>query len=519
MMYAFSGYELDTDTGELRSEEGVIPVEPQVFALLRHLIENRERLVSKDELVEHIWGGRFVSDAAIASRIKSARRAVGDDGVTQGVIRTVHKRGLRFTATVETNTAPRAVAAAATLEESARPCPETSRPSIAVVPFTLVGVAGPYAAIADALPHDLIVELSRLHWLFVIARGSSFQFRGAAATVDRIRAALNVRYCLSGTVEVVGDRVAVTVELCDTNDGGVVWSETYRSNIGAVHDIRAEIAHAVVSALELQIPLNEARRALNSPQNLDAWSAYHLGLHHMYRFDQEGNQRAIAYFERAVAMEPGFARAYAGLSFAHFENAFLSFIPDRAAATALAQRNAVLSLEQDPLDPFGNLVMGRASWLQGDLESSLPWLNRAVELNPNYAQGTYSLAWTQTLLGQANHGQALTDTARGLSPLDPLLYGMLGVRALSHIVLDQPAEAALWGEQAARSPRAHALIELIAAVAHGMNNDDARADAWVKSARARHPGLSADDFLSAFPFYDRSMRQRRSPRGLDRLIQ
>src|SRR5262249_32586321 len=151
------------------------------------------------------------------------------------------------------------------------------RPSIAVLPFTLVGVAGPYASIAEALPHDLIVELSRLRWLFVIARGSSFQFRGGGDVIERVRTALKVRYCLSGVVEIKADRMAVTVELCDTDDAGVVWSERYETAVGAVHEVRAEIARAVVNALELQIPANEAKRALKSPQNLDAWSAYHLG--------------------------------------------------------------------------------------------------------------------------------------------------------------------------------------------------------------------------------------------------
>ncbi len=507
MIHVFAGYELDIGTGELRRGAAVVPIEPQVFALLRLLIENRERLITKDEIVEQVWGGRIVSDAAITSRIKSARQAVGDDGVAQRVIRTVHKRGLRFVAEVRTVNAPAAVAASA--EEGSEATQATARrPSIAVLPFSLVGVAGPNQAIADALPHDLIVELSRLRWLFVIARGSSFQFRGAEARADRVGAALNVRYCLSGVVEIEGERIIVTVELCDTGDGGVVWSETYRGGLGAVHEIRAEVVRAVVAALELQIPLNEARRALDAPENLDAWSAYHLGLHQMYRFDRAGNQRAAAFFERAIALEPRFARAYAGLSFTHFETGFLRFADNISEAAALAERYASMGLEQDPLDPFCNLVMGRASWLRGDLEASLPWLNRAVELNPNYAQGKYSLAWTQTLLGRSDQGRSLVDEARELSPLDPLLYAMLGVRALAHMVQDQPAEAALWAERAARSPRAHALIELIAAVAHEANGDADRARVWTRSALARNPRLTAADFLNAFPLRDPAALKR-----------
>lgn len=507
MRFAFGEYELDLDKAELRLGGVVTPVEPQVFALLRLLIENRDRLVGRAEIIDRIWGGRIVSDDAVTSRIKSARRAIGDSGEAQSLIRTLPRLGFRFVGDVVASATSVRASVEADLAETTEPRrPDAARPSIAVLPFSLIGIAGPHAAVADALPHDLIVELSRLRWLFVIARGSSFQFQARAATIEAVRDALNVRYCVTGTVEIARRRIGVTVELCDTRDGGVVWSERYQGEVGAVHEIRRDIVHAVVNALELQIPLNEAQRALKSPENLDAWSAYHLGLRHMYRFSRDGSQRAATCFEQAAARESGFARAYAGLSFAHFEGAFLHFADDRSGAAALARRFAELSLEHDPLDPFCNLVMGRALWLTGDLESSLPWLERAIKLNPNYAQGRYSSAWTQTLLGQSDKGRALVDTAIELSPLDPLHYAMLAVRAFTHLQLGQPAEAALWAERAARSPRAHALIELIAAAVHGANGDLDRARGWARSALERQPGLSEADFFRAFPFRDDAAR-------------
>ena len=521
MIHRFGHCSLDIEKCELRSNGAVVPIEPQVLALLRLLIENRERLVGRDEIVERIWNGRIVSEAAIASRVKSARQAIGDDGRAQRMIRTVHKLGFRFVAEVETLPAPEAslgpASGSAQDPPSEPPREERSRPSIAVLPFALVGHAGPYAAIADALPHDLIAELSRLRWLFVIARGSSFRFRGEDATLERVRAALHVRYCLTGVVEIDGDAMVVVVELSDTHEGSVVWSERYQAEVGAVHDVRQKIVQAVTNSLELQIPLHEARRArLKSPEDLDAWSAYHLGLHHMYRFSKAGNALAASLFERAIAREAGFARAHAGLSFTHFENAFLNFADDAAKAAALAQRYAETSLEHDPLDPFCNLVMGRVFWLRGELEASLPWLDRAVRLNPNYAQGKYSRAWAETLLGDGAQGQANVDAALELSPLDPLAYGMLGVRAFSHMVLDQPAEAALWADRAAHAPGAHALIEMIAAVARGLNGDEARAKAWAVSARRRSPGLAAADFFRAFPVREPATRRRIS-KALDRL--
>lgn len=502
MIYQFDNFELDTGRVELRSSGAVIAVEPQVFALMRLLVENRSRVVARDEIVEKVWKGRIISDSAISSRVKSARRAIGDDGRSQALIRTVHGIGFSFVGQIVTR-------AAVSFREADEPVhQEATRPGIAVLPFHIVGTTQPEFPIADALPHDLITELSRLHWLFVIARCSSFRLRGSDATPDEVRKKLNVQYCLSGTIEISGKIMSVSVELSDTQDTGIVWSERFRADIGAVHEIRDQIITAVTSAVEVRIPSNEAQRALlKSPENLDAWSAYHLGIHHMYRFNKSDNETATGYFERAVAMEPGFARAYAGLSFTHFQNAFLRY-GDEPGTERLAQHYASQCVERDPLDPFGHFTMGRAQWLRGDLEASVPWLERATALNPNYAQAKYSTGWAEALLGSAEPSQTNIAAALALSPIDPLVYGMLGVRALSCLVLEDVAQAAEWAERAANSPGAHALIEMIAAAAHGLNGDEARAKAWASSINMRAGHLNRADFLRAFPFRDEPTRLR-----------
>ncbi len=504
MNYRFEAFELDVARMELRRSGTPVAAEPQVFELLQFLIEQRDRVVTKDEIVARVWNGRIVSDSAISSRIKSARQALGDSGAAQHSIRTVHGTGFRFVAAVVV--VPAATASQPPVEIEAVRL-EPARPSIAVLPFRLMG--GQPSAIADALPQDLITELSRLRWLFVIARASTFRFRSDDWDVDRVRSALNVRYCLTGTVELLDGAMVVSVELCDTDDRGIVWSERFRVKLGAVHEIREEIVRAVINALELQIPLNEARRArLKPPSDLDAWSAYHLGLQHMYRFTAEDNAAATGLFERATQIDPEFARAYAGLSFTHFQDAFLGYSGNFKRGAAAAERFANQCLERDPVDPFGNLTMGRAMILRGDLEGGLPWLERANTLNPNYAQARYSRAWIESLLGQAKPSQVDVDSALALSPLDPLRYGMLGVRAFSHMVLGEDREAVTWADRAARAPSAHVLIELIALVAHGMAGNDEAARAWARSARVRSPDLRGDQFLRAFPFRDPVVRKR-----------
>ncbi|HEV7734876.1 MAG TPA: winged helix-turn-helix domain-containing protein [Candidatus Binatia bacterium] len=500
MIHRFDGFELDRSKVELRRDDEVIPVEPQVFSLLLLLAENRERLVTRDEIIEKVWDGRIVSDSALDSRIKSARRALGDDGKAQRFIRTVHGQGFRFVAEVQDVSG---IASTMLVHD------EHAKPSLAVLPFRLLGEPGPYATIADALPDELIAELSRLRWLFVIDRGSSFRFRSAAPDLAEVGSLLGVRYGLSGTVEITDSTLVVTARLVDTRSTGVVWGDRLVSRIADVHATRSTILARLVAALELQIPLNEARAArLVAPENLDAWSAYHLGLQHMFRFNRNDNAAAGQLFARAVAEDASFARAHAGLSFVHFQNAFLRYTPDLHAEVRNARRAAERSVELDPLDPFANLTMGRSFWLGGELDTSLGWLDRATAISPNYAQGVYARTWTHTLSGRGAEGRTDADTAMTLSPLDPLHYAMTATRALSHMVDGETAEGAIWAERAARSPGAHVLIALIAAVAHTLNGDRTRAAAWAANARERNGAITEADFFRSFPFADPGTRQR-----------
>jgi TolB-like protein/DNA-binding winged helix-turn-helix (wHTH) protein len=517
MMYRFGAFELDLAAVELRAGGEALSLEPQVFGLLALLVENRERLVSKDEIVEKIWDGRVVSDAAIASRVKSARQALGDDGRSQRFIRTLHGQGYRFVAQVSAAHSAAAV--------TVGPPPDgkvghgvgamvqrlegMSRPSLAVLPFRLVGGDGRHAALASALPDELITDLVRLRWLFVTARGSSFRLRAAESDFCEIGRLLRVRYCLSGAIELTGPKIAVVVELVDTTDGGIVWADRFSGRVDDVHSIRDQIRAHVLSALEIRIPLHEAVLARSKGmENLDAWSAYHLGLQHLYRFNRIDNAAAANLFERAVALDPDFARAHAGLSFVHFQTAFMRYEEDRPGAIERARRCAQRGLELDALDPFVNFTMGRTYWLEGDLVSSLDWLERSTHLSPNYAQGIYARAWTEALAGRALDARQHVDLAMRLSPLDPLHYAMRATRAFTHMVLGEDAEAARWAELGARSPGAHVLIAMIASAAHAMSDDDERAAAWAANVRGRNAALGREDFFRAFPMQSEPMRGR-----------
>lgn len=512
MIYSFGQFELDLATVELRADGEVVSLEPQVFALLALLVENSERAVSKDEIIEKIWDGRIVSDAAVASRVKTARQALGDDGKSQKYIRTLHGHGYRFVA--------KARAARATVSiDSTRQDPaladmvhrldRMSRPSLAVLPFRYVAGDERYAALASALPDELITDLSRLRWLLVTARGSSFRFRAPEADFGDVGRLLGVRYCLSGTVEVSADRLVVLVDLVDTSNGSVIWADRFSGRIDDVHAMREQIRSQVLMALEIRIPLHEASLArLAAVENLDAWSAYHLGLQHLYRFNRVDNGAAMNLFQRAAGMDATFARANAGLSFVHFQSAFMHYTDDLPGAITQARRFAERGLELDPLDPFVNFTMGRTYWLEGDLDTSLSWLERATDISPHYAQGIYARAWTEALSGKAIDGREHVDLAMRLSPLDPLHYAMLATRALTHLASNEDEQAAHWAERGARSPGAHVLIRVIAAAAHTLAGDTTRAAFWADNVRQCNDALTREVFFQSFPMKSEPMRAR-----------
>jgi len=513
MIFVFEEFELDLGCGELRRGQEETPLEPRAFSLLCLLVENHGHLVTRDEMLEKAWDGRIVSDTAISTAIKSVRKALGDDGVSQKYIRTVRGRGFRFVPRVRIlpDREPRVEIAGPALasDEKIVPPDATHRPSIAILPFNLVGYSETYSAIADAIPAELISSLSRLRWLWVVARGSTFRFRDRDIDIDTVRDALHANYCLSGVVEIFGNRIAVAVELVDTQSRMVIWSERFPTRIDDIHETRTSIVNHVIAALELHIPLNEANKArLNAPEDLDAWSEYHIGLQHMYRFNQHDNEIADRHFERATSLDPRFARAYAARSFTSFQNAFLKYSPDTGLNRDRARRFAEKSVELDPVDPFANFNLARTHWLDGNPDGGIEMLERAIQLSPNFAQGFYARAWTDVMAGRGAESRSGITTAIALSPLDPFLYAMQSVLGLAHLLEGDYENAAIWAEKGARAPGAHFLIGAIAMAAHQLNGDTRLASYWRENVRSRRNDVSAEHFFTAFPFSDDKVRRK-----------
>lgn len=513
MIFTFDEFELDIACAELRRGSDIVPVEPRAFALLSVLVEHHDRLVTREEIIDSAWDGRIVSDAAIATCVKAARKALGDDGTCQKYIRTVHGRGFRFVgqvrlASVRSGNAT-AVETGVRSSTSGEAPADEHRPSIAIIPFGLLGNAEDFNAIGDAIPAELISSLSRLRWLRVMARGSCFRFRDREPDFTTIHNTLGANYCLSGIVEIFGRSVAVEVELVDIRSNTVIWSDRFPAKTDDIHDIRARIVSDVIAALELHIPLNEANRArLQPPGDLNAWSEYHIGLQHMFRFNRSDNAIAAARFERATSLDPHFARAYAARSFTSFQDAFLKYSSDTRLARTDALRFAQKGMELDPLDPFANFNLARTFWLEGNPDGGLDMLDRAVLLSPNFAHGLYARAWTDAMACRGAQARASVTEAIRLSPLDPFLYAMQATLGLSYLIEGDFERAAAWAEKAARAPGAHFLIGAIAIAAHELNRDPTMAAYWSHNVRARREDASLNHFFTAFPFSDPDFRTR-----------
>ena len=311
---------------------------------------------------------------------------------------------------------------------------------------------------------------------------------------------LNVDYLVSGSVRRSNTRLSVTIELAETRSTRIIWAEIFNHKLDETFFLLDEIGNRIVASIANEIETAERNRAILKPPNsLDAWEAHHRGLWHMYRFNKLDNERARHFFEMALRLDPTFARAYAGLSFTHFQNAFQHW-SDREREIDRAFDAAGQSLMVDDRDPTAHWAMGRALWLRGRHAQSVVELEQAIDLSPNFAQGHYTLAFVHAQDGDPRAAISSSDHSRRLSPFDPLLFAMLGARAMALVRLGRFEEAAEWAMRAATRPNAHEQVQAIAAFSLALAGriDDARG--FLTTIRKTLPRYGVEDFLSAMQF-------------------
>ncbi|HTO05927.1 MAG TPA: transcriptional regulator [Myxococcota bacterium] len=371
------------------------------------------------------------------------------------------------------------------------------RASVAVLAFSEDGSPG---GAADGLTHDVITRLAKLRSLFVIAEGSVFALRDRRVAPEEAARMLDVDYAVSGSLRRLGRRFRVTAELSETRSARVVWAEEFDLAGDEAFAVIDEIGNRIVASVASEIESAERNRAiLRPPSSLDAWEAHHRGLWHMYRFNRDDNARARSFFETAIRLDPTFSRAHAALSFTHFQNVFQGW-SERAPEIERAYAAAGQSLLADDRDPAAHCAMGRALWLRGSHGHAIAELEASIELSPNFATGHYALAFVHSQSGDAKAAIELSDHSRLLSPFDPLLFAMLGARAMALARLGRAEEAAEWATRASMRPNAHEHIFGIAAYCLALAGRLDEARAQLALIRRTRPGYGIEDFLSAMHF-------------------
>jgi TolB-like protein/tetratricopeptide (TPR) repeat protein len=452
--FLFEDCTVDTDRREIRRGTGIVSAGPQVFDLLVHLIRNRDRVVSKDDLLEAVWRGRIVSDQTLTSHINAVRKAIGDSGDEQRLIRTVPRKGFRFVAEVQE-------ASAATASAVAAPPPATpvsteapalpDRPSIAVLPFTNMSGDPARDYFADGMTEDIITELSRFRWLFVIARNSTFTYKDRAVDIKQVGRELGVRYVLEGGVRQAGDRVRITAQLIDATTGAHLWADRFDGPLEDVFDVQDRVTASVVGAIAPKLEQAETERAKRKPtENLNAYDYFLRGTAGHRRVTREANSEALHLLYRAIDLDRDFAAAYGMAALCYGQRYANRWMIDRSREIAEAVRLARQAVELGRDDAVALWTGGNVIDSLGDPEAGAVFIDRACTLNPNLAAAWQASGWARVHLGNPELAIAHFAQAMRLSPVDPLMWNMQFGTAAAHFFAGRIEEALSWAERAWR---------------------------------------------------------------------
>jgi TolB-like protein/Tfp pilus assembly protein PilF len=496
VLFVFSAHTLDPDRRELRRGPEAIAVEPQVFDLLLYLVRNRERVVSKDDLIASVWGGRIVSDSTLTSRINAARKAIGDSGDKQKLIRTVARKGLRFVGAVQMQADGPEPAHGGGVRpddahEPARPAlPLPDRPAIAVLPFTNMTGDPMQDYFSDGISEDLITALSKLRWFFVIARNSSFIYKDKAVHMKQIAAELGVGYVVEGSVRKAADRVRITAQLNDVTTGSHVWAERYDRDLADVFAVQDEITEAIVAAIVPRIYAAENFRARRKPpDSMDAWDLVMRAMSHYWRVTRQDNVVAQALLEKATTIDPNYGQALGVLAASQTFSAHMGWA-DMAAVAPVAERAAHAAILADGEDPWAHFALGCVYLFARRFDDSLAEFELALRLNPNFslAQGYYGV--TLAYCGRWEEAHLAAQRAIRLSPRDPHSAVYYGIASYAQFVGRNYEEAMRLAREGIRQRGDFVGAHRVLTAAAGMAGRRDVAAAALQELRRAQPNVS-----------------------------
>jgi TolB-like protein len=497
----FGEHVLDPDRRELTRGSEAIALAPRVFDLLLHLVRNRERVVTKDDMIDVVWGGRIVSESTLTSHINAVRKAIGDSGGQQRLIRTIARKGYRFVGEVREPDAPKRADPTRRREPLEQALALPDRPSIAVLPFLNLSGDPTQDYFVDGVVEDIIAALSRISWLFVIARNSSFTYKCRAVDEKQVGRELGVRYVLEGSLRKAASRVRITGQLIDATTGMNLWSERFEGTIDDIFELQDQMTADVVGAIAPQLERAEIERAKHKPtESLDAYDYYLRGMANLHFGTREAVDEALRLFYKAIERDPEYAAAYAMAAWCHLWRKVNGWMYDRAREMAEGTRLARHAVELGKDDAVALARAGSAlSHLAGDLDGGAALLDRAKMLNPNLAAAWFLGGFVRVWRGDPDGAIADFTQAMRLSPLDPEMYRVHAGMAAAHLFAQRFDEASSWAEKSFRDLPTFLIVVAFIAASHALAGRTGEARRAMQHLRQLDPTLHISSLTDYLP--------------------
>jgi TolB-like protein len=494
LRYLFEDYALDTDQRELHRASNNVPVAPQVFDILEYLIRNREQVVSRDDLLNAIWNGRIVSDAALTTRVNAARSAIGDSGEQQRLIKTLPRKGFRFVAPVQEvqRLAATSVQDGSVSRTGNGKATQSTAPrlSIVVLPFANIGAGPEQDYFVDGVTEGLTTDLSRIAGSFVIARNTAFSFRGRTVDVRQIGRELNVRYVLEGSVQRGGNRFRLNVQLIDAETGNHLWAERFDKPAADLLDMQDEIVSRLANTLNAELIEVEARRAERSPHP-DAMDLYFRGRASANKgLTPASVEQARNLFARALALDPG--NIEAAVSGAHLDMAMGSayMTDDGMVHFDAAEKALVRVLSVSPNHPRAHMFLGAVQMQTRRMERGIAECEQALALDRNLADAHGFIGFGKYLMGRGEEVEAHIQEALRLSPRDTRVFIWFMFVGMSKLAIGRDMEAVAWFRRSLEANQNHALSHFHFAVAQALVGDVREARSAAQAGLVLDPGFT-----------------------------
>jgi TolB-like protein/Tfp pilus assembly protein PilF len=485
--FAFGPFVLDSEAGTLLRDGAPLNLGYRGFLLLTAFLNRPGEVLTKSDLFDAAWLGAVVEETNLSVQIASLRKHLGHSPTGGEWIATIPRVGYRFVGTVDRRTDGLDGNAGSPAAKE-----PVSGPSIAVLPFVNLSDDREQEYFADGIVEDIIAGLSRLRWLFVIARNSTYAYKGKSPDVRQVALDLGVRYVLEGSVRRAGPRVRVTAELVDGPSSRQVWAERYDRELTDIFAVQDEITASVVASIEPHLFAAEgASYRRKVPGSLDAWGLVMRAMPTVWTWAGPDNDAALRDLNQAVAIDPGYTHAYSLIAWTHASRAHMGLVrlPEVLEQATGAARRAI---ELDGQDPWGHLALGYVHMLARRFRPAVEELTQAIDLNPSFALARGILGAAFGFGGEPDLGLEHLRIARRLSPRDAQQAIFLSAEAICHFVAGHYAESADLNRRAVQLRPLFVSAWRSLAAAASLAGDSDTAAAALAEARNRQPELSAE---------------------------